>query len=75
MAGKRKPDNEVTPFALYYREYRRKKKAGEYIPPVGRPRIMDESKLSQTPHAKACRKWARKKTDEKRKKALKDKLN
>ena len=31
MAGKRKPDNEVSAHTLWYREYRAKKKAGTYI--------------------------------------------
>lgn len=67
MPAKRKPDNEVSEFALYYREYRRKKKAGEFIPKPGRPREEDESKLAQNPHAKYMRKYMRKKADEKRK--------
>lgn len=66
MAGKKRPDNEVKPFSIYYREYRRKKKAGEYIPPRGAPRKPDEE-LSKDPHAKYNREWHRRRTDELRK--------
>ena len=62
-----KADNEVTPFALYYRKYRLRKKSGEKMPGRGRPRIEDESKLSQNPHAKYMRKYMRKRADEKKK--------
>lgn len=66
MGAKRKPDNEVKKFSLYYREYRRRKKAGEEIPGRGRPRIQDESKLSQNPHAVYMRKYMRSRADKKK---------
>lgn len=62
----KKPDDQVTPFALYYREYRKAKKEGKVFK-RGRPRILDESKLSQKPHARYMRKYLRKKADLKNK--------
>lgn len=69
MGMHKKPDSEVKPFSIWYREYRAAKKAGKVFNKPGRPIETDESKLSQNPRAKYMREYFR------RKKAEKDKNN
>lgn len=62
MASYKKPDDQVTPFALYYREYRKAKKEGKVFK-RGRPIITDETKLSQKPRAVYMRAYRKRKIE------------
>ena len=63
MGRHKMPDSEVSPFALWYREYRRLKKEGHKFNPPGRPVETDESKLSQDPKNVYMREYLRKKKE------------
>lgn len=61
MAGTRKPDNEVSEFALYYREYRKAKKEGKEFKRGAHRKSEDE--CSKDAHATYMREYMRRKNE------------